>query len=536
MRNNTKVIRLVPIFLVLLMVFEGSSLVVTAHPFPQLNNDPLTNSMDGNLNTFIPIIKNNYGVHPLESPFSIEIAALHLITPTNSLNQDMNQEQFYAWYDQAFPTLLAALNDSGAGWTRIVINWSDIEKTEPVLGQPPVYDLGALQWYDNRLRQISSIGVNIIAVINTPPAWASDSQICPAITPEHAGEYKQFLTDIVSRYSQPPYNIKTWEIFNEADANIVEVYGGNCFGEFGLIYSEILQKSHEAIKAVDPNATILMGGIAYDEFIDYGGPFYRYFPDEVMLTGGASYFDALNFHYFPNYHDEWERWNPPALPPTCSIPISDGGFPAYDGSGIDLIAKKNNLTNRMSTCYGVNKPVWLTELAQHGYINDPFSLKNQAYYLVKGYSRGLAAGIKNITWFALADANDGYDQGLLYPNTFSPKPAYYAFKTLVTQLKHYLYNRTLSLPGGEAYVFRSAYDGEKIVAWGNDVPLSLSPATALEVTDYLGNVIPIQDGGLGDVDGPGNGSITIMLSLDPMSGSEIFPPTPIPVFIRVTSP
>ncbi len=536
MRNNTKVIRLVPVFLGLLIVFWGSTLVATAHQFPQLNGDPLTNSMDGNLNTYLPLIKNNYGIHPIDSPFSIEIAALHLINPTNSLNQDINEEQFYASNDQAFPTLLAALNDSGAAWTRIVINWSEIEKTAPVQGQPPVYDLGALQWYDNRLRQISEIGVNIIAAINTPPAWASNSQICPAITLDHADEYKQFLTDIVTRYSQPPFNIRTWEIFNEADANIKEVYGGNCFGTYGTIYSKILQKSHEAIKAIDPNATILMGGIAYDEFTYNGGPFYRYFPDELMLAGGASYFDALNFHYFPDYHDEWERWNPPNPPPTCSIPISSEGFPAYDGSGIDLIAKKNNLTNRMGTCYGANKPIWLTELAQHGYINDPLSLKNQAYYLIKGYSRGLAAGIKNITWFALADANDGYDQGLLYPNTFSPKPAYYAFKTLVRQLNNYKYNRTLNLPGGEAYVFRSSYEGEKIVAWGNNVPMRLSPATALEMTDYLGNVLAIQDGGLGDVDGPGNGSITIILSADPMCCTETFPPTPIPVFIRVTSP
>jgi hypothetical protein len=472
-----------------------------------------------------------------ESPFSIEIAALHLINPPNSLTQAITVEQFDSWYNQAFPTLVEALKDSGAGWTRIMIRWMDIEPIAPEPSQPPVYDPNMLKWYDDRLSLVSQAGVKMIAIINFPPAWANSENLgCPPITSDHLGDYQQFLTDIVTRYSQAPYNIHTWEIFNEADA---------CFGQSGSLYSEVLENSYSAIKTVDPNATVLMSGIAYDAFTDYGLPFNRYFPDDVMLSGGASFFDVFNFHYFPDYHLEWERWNPPAQPPTCSRPPEDPGYASYDGSGIDLIAKKNHFTNRMSTCFNVNKPVWLTEMAEHGIAGDQKSLRNQAYYVIKGYSRGLAAGIKNITWFALADAGDGENQSLLYPD-LTPKPAFDAYKTMVSQLTEFKYDRTILSNfsvdyetgaydyDNEAYVFKNSNNEEKIVAWGNDYLLNITPATSLTVTDYLGYVSTIQDGSPGDLDGNLNDSIRIKLLVDRASGTV--PAVPIPVYIRVTSP
>jgi hypothetical protein len=522
------------------MVFVGFNLVVASNNFPQLTSAPTTDSTGENINSYLPCIANKYcDTEIVESPFSLEIAALHQITTTNSLNQNINIEKyFYTWYDQAFPTLVAALKDSGAEWTRIVIRWLDIE---PTLSQPPEYDQNMLNWYDERLIQISQTGIKIIAIINSAPDWANDGdgQKCPAVTSNHLLEYQQFLTYIVSRYSKSPYNIHHWEIFNEADNTTVYRPDDNgCFGLYGSLYSQVLSMSYSTIKTIDPTATVLMSGIAYEAWTEppYNGIFYRYFPDDVMGSGGASYFDALNFHYFPSYHLEWERWNPPAQP-TCSRPPGDPGYTAYDGSGIDVSAKKNFFTNRMSACFNVDKPVWLTEMAEAGVPGDEGSLRNQAYYVMKGYSRGLAAGIKNITWFTLVSPPyDPWNQGLLNLD-FSPKPAFFTYKTLVSQLTNYKYDRTLSISGGEAYVFRHSCNGETIVAWGNDVPITISPATSLEVTDYLGIVTQIQDGGPGDGDGSQNGSIQVMLFNDPMSGSSNVPgPVPIPVFIHRTSP
>jgi len=94
---------------------------------------------------------------------------------------------------------------------------------------------------------------------------------------------------------------------------------------------------------------------------------------------------------------------------------------------------------------------------------------------------------------------------------------------MVPELTNFRYKQTLPITGGEAYVFRMTCQGEKTVAWGNNIPLNFSPAASLRVVNYPGNVSNIQDGGAGDWERIQNGAILITLTIDP-------------VFIRVTNP
>jgi hypothetical protein len=521
------------VFSVVIMALWGIILTSAAQEGPEPTGTPDNNFVNEFLDPiYLPIV-NRVSCIPetVESPFSMQIAALHQITttasilgPTHTMSPTMSKAEYDAWYDQAFSSLMSYLSDSGAGYARVFIAWSDIEPNEPEPGQPPVYDQNWLQWYDARLAQIAQDGIKIIVTMGFVPSWAGDGDgaSCPAIFPDQIAHYQQFLTFLVTRYSQPPYNVKHWEIFNEAD-NTNPGYSYACFGLNGAAYKDILAASRSVIKGIVPDATILMSGLAYDFFIEYGppgGPFNRYFADDVMAAGGASYFDALNFHYFPDFHAEWdEQWNPPNPPPTCG-PIRDGLDWTYDYSGIDVIAKKNHFTNRMKTCFGVNKPVWLTEVGAHGELGlpdpDPHSLSNQARYVIKGHTRALAAGVQNITWYALATPNDPYEQSLLFNDSLTPKPAYYTYQTMTSELKDFRYNRTLNLPGGEAYVFQKKCVGEKTVAWGNNVPITFSPASSLRVVNFLGYESTVTDGGSGDIDLTHNGSVQLLITADPV--------------------
>jgi len=531
MRNNT-IIKFIIVFSVILTAFWGSTRVASTHQFLGPVHEPDINAPNDALIAYLPLVNNNACLsETIESPFSIEIAALNQITTTvaSSEGQGMSEEQFYAWYDQAFPTLLDRLKESGAGYTRIFISWADIEPTAPISGTP-IYDSVGWNWYDTQLLKVAQAGIKTIAIIGTVPAWANDfGVVCPPISPDHQADYQRFLTDLVNRYDQPPYNVKHWEIFNEADNTTVGRASSHaCWGNYGGIidpgqvvtytqivtYAQILSVSHSVIKSIDLGATVLMSGLAYDGFTP-AGPYNRYFLDDVMTAGGADYLDVLNFHYFPFFSSEWERWNPPNSPPTCGI-IDDGVGLTYDASGIDIIAKTKHITNRMSTCFGVNKQAWLTEAGAPGIVTDTVSLANQAHYVIQVYARGLAAGLQNITWFALVLPDEPNGSGLLNSTDFSPKPAYYAYKTMVSELTNFRYKQTLPITGGEAYVFQNNCQGEKTVAWGDNIPLTFSPATSLRVVDYLGNESLIQDGGAGDGDGTQNGVIQITLTSDPV--------------------
>ncbi len=457
------------------------------------------------------------------SPFSLQIAALHQITSTavtmgDRVIQPMRTEEF----DAAFPTLLEALTESGAGWTRVYISWAELQPSAPQVGSLPQFNQTRLKWYDTKLSAIRSVGVQVIGTVSASPSWAAQT-LCSPIYPDRLSDYAQFLTDLVNRYKAPPYSIQYWEVVNEPDGTWSYLGNGGlgCWGNNGAAYAQALGVAYTAIKNADPHATVLMGGIAHDWFIEYGGPFYRYFPDDVMQANGGDSLDIFAFHYFPDFHAEWDRWDANSsdrrnhyLPaPTCGN-LFDGQGAAYEPWGIDLIAKTTHLRSRLSACYNLQKPIWVTELAEHGYAGDNDSLQQQARYVIQGHLRGLAAGVQNITWYALTTPNDSYQQGLLYDD-YSPKPAFYAYKTLTTELMGYNYASMLTESDVEGYVFQSATLGQKTAAWGSGA-LTFAPANELRLVDYQGNITLIADGGVGDVDGTQNNAIVLQMSADPV--------------------
>jgi hypothetical protein len=451
----------------------------------------------------------------------------------------MTNAEWQAWYEAAFPSLVAALQQTGACWTRVLIDWQVIQPTAPVPGRPPDY---SWTYHDPKLALLAGTGIQLIATVEMVPEWAryldADPPLpnlrCSAIDPERLVDFAQFLTDLVNHYKAPPYNIHVWELRNEPDGTTPSDFGQGCAGFRGDLYVQALSHAWTAIKAADPTATVLMGGVAYDWFVNESpdGKFYRYYPDDVMAAGGAQYLDAINFHYYEDFHREWERWVPEGNPPTCGI-VDDGQGLPYEAWGIDIIAKTNHLRNRLSTCFGVNKPVWLTELAAHGLPGDP-SEAQQGRYVIEGYTRALSAGVKNITWFTLiTPPYDPQEQGLLYYNDSGEliaKEAFYAYKTLTSELNGWEYAYSLAVPDVEGYVFKTPGGQKRTVAWANGDPLTpaylaFPETTQLDVVDRLGSHTYIQDGSAADADGLKNGSVTLKLPGVPIDPDPDNPPT-----------
>jgi hypothetical protein len=422
--------------------------------------------------------------------------------------------------DVYYPMVMEALEASGACWVRVGVRW---KKIQPDPSEPYNWS-----YHDNMLGQIAETGAQMVATVGGLPDWAASSTHGP-IYDHRLDEFAEFVTNLVNRYKQPPYNIQAWELTNEPDWTSSDPAVG--WGYNGDQYAEMLAVAYPAIKAADPQATVLMGGIAYDWFTEYLGPFYRYFPDEVIESGGDGYFDALNFHYFPDFYMEWERWVPDGDPPTCGF-VEDGEGTPYDAWGIDVIAKTNHLRNRMATCHGVDRPVWLTEFSEHGYPNDPDSLAQQARYVFQGYARALAVGIEKAFWMTLVPSlTSGDNHGLIYvyPDHWSPTPAFYTYQTLTSELVDYEYVYTLQVGSVEGYVFRNSEQREKTVAWSWGQPhesgfLTFAPASQLRVVDRHGNATFVQDGGPQDADGIENGSVTFELPpvpVDPDPGDNM---------------
>lgn len=471
-----------------------------------------------------------------QSPFSIQIAALHQM----SIEQEEIQNEFGQNPSSTsepknsiitrFESLASAIKESGAGWVRLRIEWELIEPYEPLPGEYPKYDW---KYHDDNLRLVADTGVKIIATLSDSPSWAADVP-CGPIRADRLDEFSRYLTDLIIRYNQPPFSIKHWELVNEPDSNRYTFghnSGNGCWAYDGDQYAQMLEVAYQVIKQTDPEATVLLGGLAYDWFEEYGGPFNRYFPDDVMENLGGNYIDVLNFHFFTDFNAEWDRWNPKSIDringvipaPTCGI-VDDGLGSVYSVEGFDVVSKTTHFKNRMDVCYGVSKPIWITEVGAHGDPDNLDSLINQSRYVIKVYARALSSGVNNITWFSLDQPPyDPYGQALL-KSDFSPKPAFFSYQILTRELDgftEYIQDRNIcswdssgvSCPV-EAYVFRNNSREEKTVAWGSEV-LSFQ-ADQLRVADRSGDEVFIQDGGDGDVDGLVNGSVSLQLTADPV--------------------
>jgi len=508
---------------------KNSNTIFSSRYLTQLfTNDTSANTI------FLPLIPFDRQNPDLRSPYSVQIAALHQILPDALDNQSYypflsDNSPFTLDTDVSNP-LISALKETGADWTRIRIEWEVIEPNAPIEGQSPDY---GWEFYDQALGLVARTGVRIIATLSDSPNWAA-SVPCAPIYPERLDEYGRFLKDLVNHYKGPPYYINHWELVNEPDSNRYSsghLSGIGCWAYDGDQYAQMLAVANQAIKQADQRATVLMGGLAYDWFEEYGGPFNRYFPDDVMENDGGSQIDAFNLHYFTDFSAEWNRWNPNSFdqsydwipPPTCGI-VDDGIGKEYSVEGFDVVAKTTHFRNRMDTCFGVSKPIWLTEVGAHGFPDDLDSLIFQARYVIKVYARALSDGVKNISWFSLDQPPyDPNGQALLNPD-FYPKPAFFAYQTLTKEMKgYYSYshdrNHCVWSSSGpscyvEAYVFNDDYQNEKTIAWGKR---SLAfTSSRLRVVDRNGVESIIKDGSKKDLDGKNNGSITLKLSDEPL--------------------
>jgi hypothetical protein len=332
-------------------------------------------------------------------------------------------------YDSNLSIFGGIAEATGGGYARLHVGWLDVEPSNTT---PDNFNWS---WYDYLFGLARAEGVQILATIVGCPAWA-----CPdANGPINEGLYSevgQFLGAFAARYKQPPYDVHAYELWNEPDAtNGVNRQLG--WGNHPDKYATMLAYAYPAIKANDPQAAVLMGGIAYGNFIDEGGPFNRDFLPDLLAAGGEQHIDAVAFHYYSH----------------------DSIYPN--------IAGKDEQIRSLVDAAGASLPLVCTET---GLTSDPAfgsSEAIQARYTVKLHSWAAAAGVRSVAWFLYRDytSSDPNQQiftksGLVRIN-FTQKPSYYAMKTFAQTVGSGRYLRPLGELDGvtsdlEGYRFRHA--------------------------------------------------------------------------------
>lgn len=391
--------------------------------------------------------------------------------------------------------IMSKVKGANLHWARTYgLDWSAIE---PVRTNPPTYNWDPEE--DKNLAALSANEIVAVPMVRWVPSWAQmfPGSRCGPIAAGALDAFAQFMSAAVARYSAPPFNVHYWEIFNEPDVDHTYLppdafYG--CWGNEsdsyygGGYYATMLERVYPAMKAVDPSAQVVLGGLLLDCDPTHP-PTGKTCNSSNFLEGvlrnngkmnGGNFFDILAFHGFPPYNGSLQL---------------DPHYPSWEARG-GVVLGKINFVREVMAKYGVNKPLFHTEASlicpeYDGRCTPPVPdfYEKQADYVVWLFVRNWAAGVQMTNWFEFVD--NWRADGILYRGTYEPKPDYYSLKFMTEELGQgsFVQEVTAYAPLKQ-YIFNTS---TKIiyVMWAEDEqphPFNLVPGE-MTAYDKYGNLI-----------------------------------------------
>lgn len=425
-------------------------LVITSLVGPQASAEGLEAPASTSNLVAIPAVYDEYAVAQAPASYRVAIPAVYSgydVVPPHILGVQM--------YGSLADSNVSyeALNHSRAYFVRWELSWASVE---PVYAEPPQYHWDAA---DQNIRLACAQGLHPIVTILSNPSWAAMGPPGRVdvvysngpIKREHLPRFAQFVQALVERYDGDGVDdapgspvVKYFEFYNEPDKarQIEGLFGGPFWGgkpedydgdglSGAQLYAEMLQNAYPAVKRANPEAQVLIGGLAYDNWLSPDGQYGAFNPDfldEVLEKGGGEYFDVMNFHYYPHFRARWQQPNAP-----------------------DIIGKVKSLEAKLAE-HDLSKPIVCTEV---GLPSEPDE-KNcpdcicprcnegmQSRYVTQTAVRAMASGLEAVIWWPWRDLEGGlpslgltlYNHGLLDEN-LQPKPSLEAFRAATLMLQN----------------------------------------------------------------------------------------------------
>lgn len=282
------------------------------------------------------------------------------------------------------------MEDAYINYDRESFEWNLIEPSK-----------GYFQWaqFDQTVATANARNINIIGRLLYSANWASSAPAgtsaadVPYYPPTSLKDYTDYVTATVTRYKD---SVHTWEVWNEVNTPLYWKPAPD-----PAAYAEMMKATQAAIKAADPTATIIAGGLA--------GFDYTYM-EKFRAAGGMTTFDGIGVHTFVNGQ-------------------FDASMTAAWLDGAEAYLSK----------YAPKAKIWITELAWStcsataSSCDSPVTEEQQAQYLQQAYLDAAQRGVKAITWWNLIEfgtSGNRLDNYGLVEKTGRVKPGYNALQTV----------------------------------------------------------------------------------------------------------
>ena len=316
---------------------------------------------------------------------------------------------------------LQLIQAAGFGWIRQQFRWDDLEISQhgDFNDKRNGQAISAWDKYDNIVALAQKYQVQIIARLNSPPAWsqAAANQYPGFAPPLDFNDFANYAAAVASRYKG---KIRFYQVWNEP--NISPEWGHAAINPEA--YTDLLCRTYRALKMVDPNIVVISGALAATNALDAQNLNDVIFLQRMYDAGAAKCFDILGAQGYglrtgPTDH----RLRPTDITFAHQLWLRDAMVANHDAA----------------------KPIWIGEMGWNPVPDDPaisdklrfgqVSDEQAARYAVEAYQRARSewpwVGVISMWYFKRA-ADDIRNQSWYYFRLVDPdftlRPVYEAIK------------------------------------------------------------------------------------------------------------
>lgn len=294
--------------------------------------------------------------------------------------------------------VLDSLRWAGATSVRIDLSWAMLQPTSAA-----GYDAWGVGFADRVIAMANDRGLTPLIMLWMTPGWANDDSGERAL-PDDPADYARVARFAATRWRG---QVAGWEVWNEPNS------AGYMTGADPAAYVRLLRAAYPALKAGDPAAPVITGGVEYND-TDWLTRMYD--------AGARGYFDAVATHPYmgiadadPAVVDDGTKWTFTHAAAVHQLMVSRGDgykklwFTEFGWSSHGTAAGAPNWLR------GVTESVQSTYLAKAADLVDSTMPYVQAMY-----------------WYADLDESTGniqYDNYGLFHENFAAKPVFTGMRT-----------------------------------------------------------------------------------------------------------
>lgn len=330
---------------------------------------------------------------------SYSVQASTINTDNFGANIDLRQR----WTPSNWNNVLQAAQTAGITWGREEFSWDNVE---PKSGEY------SFTQYDSVVQAYQQHNIQVLGLLTYSSKWAASNEF----DPPDLTAWQNYVGTVAAHYKD---SITYWEIWNEP--NQPNFWHGNA-----QQYAQYLAAAATAIKAQNPNAKIVLGGLSGSD-ADFLAQVYQALPDPNII-------DIVAIH-------------PYRLDGNSTYYAPETTIDGLNTLQTDLYNVRATVNHYETT----TTPIWFTEVGWTTSVTNGVSQELQADYLVRLYALAASVpGIEKIFWYNLVDdsstSTNQADYFGLYTHSLQAKLAMQAYSFL-RKLNGYNFTKQI-LPQG----------------------------------------------------------------------------------------